>query len=326
MRDNFLGFLLGVLEPDEHDAVRRHLDENPHEEAALTRLERCLEPLAADREPHLPPPGLAARTLAAIPSPAANFPAISSGGFDSPARAGAWQWHEVFLAACIFCAAGLLFVPAINHNRFEARVASCQNNLRAIGLALIAYSEHQGGYFPFVPPNGNLSVAGVYAPVLRETGFLTESRHVVCPEQRQRKRKTSDLPTLAALMGASPETLKSIQARAGGTYGYTFGHVGGGRYQGTKNQARGHFALMADMPCDKNRDLHSANHKGGGQNVLFEDGHVRFVKTCRVSGGSDDFFHNDSGTVSAGLHADDSVIAASCQSPKVPLVFVGGER
>ncbi len=321
MRDNLLGFVVGALEPDEHEAVRRHLEENPHDEAVLKRLERCLEPLAVDREPHSPPPGLAARTLALVPASS-----LTPGALDTPSGVGAWQWHEVFLAACIVCAAALLFVPAINHNRFEARIAGCQNNLRAIGQALVAYSEHQAGFFPFVPPQGKMAVAGIYAPVLRETGFLAEPRHVVCPEQRRQKYKSTDLPTLAALLGASPETLKAIQARAGGTYGYTFGHVVAGRYQGTKNQNRGNFALMADMPCDKYRDLHSANHKGGGQNVLFEDGHVRFVKSCRTAGVGDDFFHNDRGHVALGLHADDSVIAASCQSPKVPLVFVGGER
>lgn len=322
MRDNFLGFLLGALEPDEQDAVRRHLEENPDEQTALARLQRCLEPLAADREPHLPPPGLAARTLAMVTQQGTSPVAL-----EPLSGAAVWQWHELLLAACIFCAAALLFVPALNHNRFEARVASCQNNLRMIGQALVAYSEHQGNFFPFVPPQGNLAVAGIYAPLLRESGFLSESRHVVCPEQqRRRKYKSTDLPTLAALMGASPEKLKSIQARAGGTYGYTFGHMGQGRYQGTRNQGRGNFALMSDMPCDKNRDLHSANHNGGGQNVLFEDGHVRFVRTCRTSGGSDDFFHNDRGVVAAGLHADDSVIAASCRSPGVPLVFVGGEE
>lgn len=320
MREHFLGFLLGALESEEHEAVRRHLERNPRDRAAVAKLHSQLPPLAADCDGHEPPAGLAARTVEFVERHAVRRTS------EPVAIPGRWQWHEALIAGCIFGAAALLFFPAVNHNRFESRVAGCQNNLRAIGQALVAYSQHQGGYFPFVPARGNLAVAGVYAPLLKEAGFLTEPRHVVCPEQARRPRAGTDLPTVAALLAASPEILKALQARAGGNYGYTLGHVSGGRYQGTKDRGRANFALMADVPCEKYRDLHSANHRGGGQNVLFEDGHVRFVKTCRVSGHGDDFFHNDRGVVAAGLHADDAVIAASCQSPRVPLAYVGGER
>ena len=45
----------------------------------------------------------------------------------------------------------------------------------------------------------------------------------------------------------------------------------------------------------------SANHGGSGQNALFEDGHVEFLRTSRPAGRVDDIFANDDNLVAAGV-------------------------
>ena len=68
---------------------------------------------------------------------------------------------------------------------------------------------------------------------------------------------------------------------------------------------------MADAPSLYLASYQTSNHGARGQNVLFEDGHVRHMRTCRDCPYSDDVFHNDQGKLAPGTHANDSVIAPS---------------
>ena len=110
----------------------------------------------------------------------------------------------------------------------------------------------------------------------------------------------------------------------GGSYGYNLGYLSDGNYQPTKNLQRPTFALMADAPNgDLPRgqgpvlpaQLSSLNHGRRGQNVLFEDGHVEFLKTFNADGSTDNIFLNDDGQPTAGVHRDDAVIGPSHAHP-----------
>ena len=57
----------------------------------------------------------------------------------------------------------------------------------------------------------------------------------------------------------------------------------------------------------------SDNHAGYGQNVLFEDGHVQFLVTCKTD--CDNVFLSERNLVEAGRHPDDSVIGHSTAAP-----------
>jgi hypothetical protein len=73
------------------------------------------------------------------------------------------------------------------------------------------------------------------------------------------------------------------------------------------------FALVSDVPSEDCSS--SPNHSFRGQNVLLEDGHVVFLKSCRLDGSTDDIFTNDDGKVAAGCHVNDAVVVRSDVSP-----------
>ena len=106
----------------------------------------------------------------------------------------------------------------------------------------------------------------------------------------------------------------------GGSYGYHLGFVENRRHCGVRNQCRKQFALMADVLDPASNVGRSGNHGGCGQNVLFEDFHVSYLTSCKLSGYGDDYFHNDNGQIADGLHENDSVVAHSAASP-TPATF-----
>ena len=61
----------------------------------------------------------------------------------------------------------------------------------------------------------------------------------------------------------------------------------------------------------------SRHHGCGGQNVWFEDGHVEFLNTCRLSHMGDQIFENRHGFVGAGLGPDDIVIGRNIDRPLI---------
>src|SRR5690606_1768859 len=100
-----------------------------------------------------------------------------------------WSMADLVVAAGVFLAATMLFWPALNQSRYAARVRTCQNNLRQIGMALTSYSEKYPGQFPAVEMNHRLNRGGVYALMLRQRGLLPESRVVICPSSERAEEK-----------------------------------------------------------------------------------------------------------------------------------------
>ncbi len=330
-REQMLGYLLGALDDNEQSEIENILDNDAAVRRELAILHRSLAPLDAARREFSPPAGLASRTSAFVAEsalatkeaedPAATSflaapllaPAVAAAASAEPAKhaakmqpvdsprgsAGRVRWQDSIVAAGIMVAAcGLLF-PAILDSREQARIMECQNNLHEIGTALVSYSDNHNGYFPKVPAQGNPAAAGIYARRLLENGYLSNVRQVVCPG--------SDL--------ADADEPATMKGRMGGSYGNTLGHIKDGRYHDTQNLHRENFALMADSPSYAVLSLQSRNHGGNGQNVLYEDGHVKFLSTTKPLGLSDDVFTNDDGLVAAGMHADDSVIVSGPSTP-----------
>lgn len=345
-REQLLGYLLDALEDDEQTDIEKILNDDAELQREMAVLNRALSPLDASRREFSPPPGLAARTCvsvaenvaggdadaqtaaplagavaaAAETQPAGHAPMMHP--VDAPpCRSGRARWQDSIMAVGIMVAAcGLLF-PAIQDSREQARLMSCQNNLREIGTSLASYSDNNNGYFPKVPQRGNLAAAGIYAPRLMKDGYLPNIHQVVCPGSALADEKDFSIPTIDELQSASdPGRLAAMQSRMGGSYGYSLGHIKDGVYQHTKNLRRPNFAIMADSPSQTCPTHQSCNHGGNGQNVLFEDGHVEFLPTTRPLGLADDVFTNDDGQVAAGIHPDDSVIGSS---PTAPIIHAG---
>jgi hypothetical protein len=315
MRDQLLGYLLGALEPSEQEEVEARLMEDAQLQDALERLREKLTLLDDGCEDgdgeYEPPSGLAARTckyVAARAVVAPKAPACGTGPL------GGWRVQDMIVGSGVFLAACMLIFPAIAHSLSAARVTNCQNNLRAIGLAMGAYSDFHAGQFPFVPEQGPLAVAGIYGPILVDLRLI-EGPMLICPASPLADQGSEFMvPRLVQVVGASAAELPVLQSRMGGSYGYTLGYYVDGRYRGHRNLGRPQFALMADAPGEPTGQL-SPNHTGTGQNVLFEDLHVAWLKQCRLMGCGDHIYVNGLGYVGAGINADDAVIGHSSARP-----------
>jgi hypothetical protein len=221
--------------------------------------------------------------------------------------------QDMAVAAGIMAAALLLVFPAVLSSRENAQWRACQTNLAHLGRALHEYSSWHHGTFPTVPQEGNLAVAGMYAPTLAESRLISDA-DVICPASALAKGEPFRIPSLQEVRSAQGQQLRQLQVSMGGSYGYGLGYVHNGHYYGRRNAGRATFALMADAP---DGPLGSSNHAGRGQNVLFEDGHVRCLRTVRVADGDDHIFENALGYVGAGVRSDDAVIGSSGTAPVV---------
>ncbi len=156
------------------------------------------------------------------------------------------------LAVCLL--GSLVLLPAIHQSRVSAHIRTCQDNLHRLGLALGSYSHRHHDFFPTIPVQGKLAAAGIYAPTLLHTGFLTEARVLVCPSSPLSQRHGFRVPSLDEVQSAADEDLVRLQGDMGGSYGYSLGYVQDGVYHGTKNLGRPYFAVAADAPNAKRAD------------------------------------------------------------------------
>lgn len=320
---DLIGYLLDALEPSEREHVEAALAADAGLRDRLDALRRGLGPL--EDETHFEPPeGLADRTCAFVAAHANDLveadsvatprPSVRKSARE-PLAPPARSWRGVDMAVALaICVAGLaLVLPLINTSRANSQVAICANKLREIGLALTGYSERNGGLFPQVPESGNLSAAGVYAPTLIDAGFLKDSRLVICPGSPLAERANFSIPRLDEIRNADRQHLAELRRVMGGSYAYVLGYRDNGKLRPTRNLNRERFAVAADVPADDLAD--SPNHGRGGHNVLLEDGHVVYLRACRLDGTCDDIFLNDLGQVAPGCQINDSVVARSDVSP-----------
>lgn len=320
IREQLLGYLLGALDDVERLEVEQQLAANPDWNDELESLALSLEPLAETYEEFEPPAGLAERTCSLIAGRSTVTPAGRSlhPATHSEVRGrGRWSIADVVVMAGICLAGAMLFFPAISQSRYAARLQACQNNLRELGFALIDYSEKAGqGHFPEVPVEGNRAVAGIYAPVLLDAGYLTDERKIICPSSTLAQQTEAwKLSSLDEIDRASGRKLLLIQRSIGGSYGYNLGVVISGRHRAPRNLGRTHFALMSDAPSLQLAGLRSTNHGGRGDNILYEDGHIGYVVESHAEG--DDPFVNRLGWREAGIDANDAVVAPSFAPPFV---------
>lgn len=335
-REQLLGYLLEALEPAEMAAVERELDHDPQLRKDLAAIEAAMFPLGfPEREDDAtaadPPRGLTARTcefvddtkvdLVARPTPA-QVAASHSGMSD--VRGGGernrLRWADLIVAASVCLASVSLIFPAIWTMRERQQIAVCRDNLQRLSVSLANYAGRSpDGRIPLIPASGNRSFAGFYASSLLEQELLEEARWLVCPSSDMAEDIESfRVPLPAELDRATGEALVRMQRSAGGAYAFSLGFVQDGIYQSAKHESRADYCLMSDAPATF-PERKTKNHGGRGQNMLYEDGSVRWVvDPCGDL--CDNPYLNRSGLVAAGLDCTDVVVAESLAKPQPMLV------
>lgn len=264
--------------------------------------------------PPEPPSDLASRTVDNVLSESAVIAA--------PATASGRPTLSLLDTGALIVAAGLigmLVSPALFESRESARRTACQNQLKEIGQALLAYSARHDGRFPEVGPT---DPAGVYTVRLADERFIDRdelSRLVVCPASppinpRESIRRSAPIPTLAQLDAAPRLLYERLKHYIGGSFSYALPHTDGERLVAVTNQGHCRKPILGDSPAGP---CETMSVHPGGYNVLFHDGGLRFVDSPWHGGTQDNLFRNADRVVAAGLSDHDAVLARSGDSPGV---------
>ncbi|GIW96587.1 MAG: hypothetical protein KatS3mg110_4628 [Pirellulaceae bacterium] len=298
-----LEYSFGELSEAERAEIERRIQDDPAWRAQWGELQRLFELLWVGEQVYEPPGDLVERTLAQIEQPAraGNLCFVSS----------STRWLDVVCGMAVCLVLALIFFPAVVNSRELARRTFCQENLRQLGIALETYIEHFH-CLPWIPERGQLAFAGYVPVVLRHAQYLTEDSRVLCPGVPASGQPFS-IPPPAELLAARGTRLAHLQRMAGGHFAYNLGVIDGGRYRAAWREGRTWFAWVSDAPLVPDRI--PPIHGGRGFNVLFEDGHIQYVCSCRAPGTQDHLLRNYLGLVAAGMVKDDVVLGRSEATP-----------
>lgn len=297
-----LDYSFGLLEGPRLDRAEQEATADPALAERLTRLRLSIDTLVDDGQDYEPPPDLFARTLALVERERRRPTAPEL----APVRRG-FRWSDVAVAAVVFMAATLAITAPIRRSRALMDQANCAYNLRTVGVGLSKYAATHGHYPQALPDYPN----GAWAVLLNDAGSLPEVAMASCPCCGEKVR--GDLPDfkrLKELVARSPE---AVRQAFGSQYAYHIGYHDGSPFRGAiPDRPPSTIPLASDQPPHEitGRILggNSPNHGGGGQNVLFSDGHVRWLPHRWLSDSDPDIFLNNAKNAAPGLHANDAVL------------------
>jgi hypothetical protein len=318
MEENLVGYLLKSLDTQTRLQVEASLQTSPELRGRLKLLERALAPLAADADTPEPPPGLVLGTLAHIaehqcrklpPAPPPPRSQLETAGRPWLRRA------DVLVAALLLVVFGGICSSGIVHLWRDYRVrVDCENNLRVIGRGLQSYCDNHNGDFPRVEEQGPRSIAGIFVPILFDSGVLNPDVSLMCPARGRVPLNCRSVQELEQLYANDPEEYLRQARRLAGSYAYTLGYRDDGGHHGLRCDSGDMLPIVADR-LESLLQANSPNHGGEGQNVLFLGGHVIWCTQRRVGINRDDIFSNWDNQVLAGKSREDTVLGPSESHP-----------
>jgi prepilin-type N-terminal cleavage/methylation domain-containing protein len=200
--------------------------------------------------------------------------------------------------AIIGILAGFL-LPALAKAQEAARRAACMNSLRQVGLSFIQWAgdnddsfpptvDSSGAEIPGLDQNGALNgnagpARSAFAELLKK-GYLSTTKIFICPSSKDRMPPD----TFPTDFKATTTTLQSlILTEKQCSYGWDITK---------KHTVDAVCAILADKPRTAdgtgagqagNVDNNSKNHNEEGQNVFYNDGHVKWSTTPKPDAGND---------------------------------------
>jgi prepilin-type processing-associated H-X9-DG protein len=325
MDDLLVGYLLDALDEPTRRQVEIYVAQNSAAREKLALLEQALEPLAADEDAPPPSPRLVELTLARVAERICTgmkdldelpqAPPISRSSIGS--GHSWWRRIDVIIAASIMLTIigiGLTVLGTLRAPSSDALTVSCKNNMMQYYFGFQQYRQiHRR--FPDVSSEAPRDVAGMFVPMLIEAGVLPDGTSTRCPGIGS--PTMGQLP-LESLRTMNEEDFDKYAPSLSMCYAYSLGY----RDQQGIYHAPGapphlswsQMPLLADRPPAEGINSNSINHGLTGQNVLFADGHVRFLTTRKI-GVDEDIYTNRDGRVGAGLDVSDIVLGYSAARP-----------
>jgi prepilin-type processing-associated H-X9-DG protein len=329
MRELLIRYLLGELEPHEHDAVQQQLAESPELRRELAHLRSCFAASCpADEDPDEPPRGLAERTAVRVSESGTHSVVPADGSTsksaaladacDPPAGVLGWSLADLTVAGGVILAVSMLLFPAVRESRDGTRRTICMNNQRELGGLIQLYALDRKGYIPEVQPNEN---AGIYTVRLVELGYISPqdlALLLICPDaplanELKTKQLRIVIPSQKALDRMSDDQLAKVRPWMSPTYAYGLGFRVGHQYYYIQNKQT-NTPVLCDAPSEDGSM--SPNHGGKLVQALYTDGHVRRLTSCEIAGVDTDMFRNAIGEVAAGLWKHDAVLGRSEATPR----------
>ncbi|MFO7976820.1 MAG: DUF1559 domain-containing protein [Candidatus Hydrogenedentota bacterium] len=201
-----------------------------------------------------------------------------------------------FMIAVMGILAAIL-LPALARAREAARRASCQNNLKQVGIVFKMYAnEDPEGY---LPPLSSQEGMFMFAPDSVHPEFLTDPTVLVCPSDEEPDMSGAiddhSYHYLGYALASEDEALAFLESYPDFMdQGVDFtqdlpappgrGSFGGDVFLRLREDVcRGSGVATGELPVmfdasDSSGNMTVFNHIPGGVNVLFMDGHVEFIR------------------------------------------------
>jgi hypothetical protein len=243
---------------------------------------------------------------------------------DPPVSRCSFSLVDGIVAVGVVLAISMLLLPALRESRDIARRTSCQDNLRQIGFGFESYAVNHNREFPRIEP---YQPAGIYTSRLVDSGDLDPKQQlhlIICPSSPesdaiQRGVLFLRIPSLAEVASGGRDLCSQTRSTMGGSYAVRVGRLNGKQYIWIGSPGDCRSPRLIDAPSRDNLAATSPHHGGGGQNVLYDDGHVGFVVGHYVPAWGDHFFLNNDNQPAAGSHERDAVMLPSEYTP-VPML------
>ncbi len=338
-KDILLDYYFGCASDDETAQARVLLSGNSGAAEFLARLDKSLSPLGhlEHGESHVCPSHLVGATLERLEleetaSSSQRLSELLDAENAKPATANTGFWRRIFemaaIAAVLVFVSGI-FIPVTRNMRAQAWKAACSLNLSKIASGITSYASDNNNQLPSVATSPGTAWWKVGS---KAENNQSNTRHLWLLIQRGYLRPEvfvgpgSKGGKLTRLTGA---TLKSYRDFPSKRYiSYSFKLICDPAKASYPTERT---VLMADSNpifgdsldnaanCSKSQfepiklgrrlmKINSKNHRGKGQNVMFSDGSVVFLKQRTVSNNRDDIF-----TVS-GLKVYRGVETPSCDT------------
>lgn len=191
---------------------------------------------------------------------------------------------EILVVIAIVMILSAILLPVFNGARESARIATCSNNLKQIGLAINQYVQDSGGFYPNSPSIGNCGWASSIYPYLKSEELLQ------CPSLEYGEFR-AECPATEVIEGAGNDG-SAYYENWDGSYNLS-GNSDFRNFTGPISSIRvkkpsdrilafdglGQSSTFEQKPPTDLQNLREEgyNRHRDGLNALFFDGHVKWI-------------------------------------------------